>query len=97
MNRAHTEIFHLYHITILQLRTRNRDALVIDHGRAIALGNPQPVDGEFGLRGHAGVEVCGAALDVDFGFLGQAADGLAARLDPEGDGFGGHSLCRSRA
>ena len=38
------------------------------------------MDGELGLGGDAFVEVLGAALDVDFGLLGQVSDWLACEV-----------------
>jgi len=62
----------------LQLSARNSHVLVIGNGSAFAaLGDTQAVDGELGLCGNAFVQVGGAALDVDLGFLGQVTDGFA--------------------
>ena len=61
----------------MQLGAGNSHALVIGDGSALALGNTQAVDGEFGLCSDTFVQVGGAALDVDLGFLGQVRDGLA--------------------
>jgi len=95
-NSRLTKIFHQYNIPVLQLRARNRDTFIIHHSAPIALGNPQPINGEFGFGSYPGVEVCGAALDVDACFLGEGTDGFAAGLDAQGDGFGGHGVAGER-
>lgn len=61
----------------MQLGAGNGHALVIGNGRALGQGDPQAVDGELGLGGNALVQVGSAALDVDFGLLGQVGDRFA--------------------
>jgi hypothetical protein len=64
-------------VSILQLGAGDGHALVIGDGSALWEGDSQAVDGELGLCGNAFVQVGGAALDVDFGLLGQVSDWLA--------------------
>ena len=73
----HTQVLDLDGVSILQLGAGNGHALVIGDRRALGQGDSQAVDGELGLCGNAFVQVGGAALDVDFGLLGQVADRLA--------------------
>lgn len=61
----------------MQLSAGNGHALVVRDGSAFALGDTQAVDGELGLCGNTFVQVGGAALDVDLGFLWQVADRFA--------------------
>ena len=61
----------------MQLSAGNGHVLVVGDGSAFALGDAQAVDGELGLCSNTFVQVGGAALDVDLGFLGQVTDGLA--------------------
>ena len=64
-------------VSILQLGAGDGHALVVGDGGALGEGDSQAVDGELGLCGNAFVQVGCAALDVDFGLLGQVADWLA--------------------
>jgi hypothetical protein len=61
----------------LQLGAGNSHVLVVRDGSAFALGDTQAVDGELGLCSNTFVQVGGAALDVDLGFLWQVTDRLA--------------------
>jgi hypothetical protein len=79
-------------VSILQLGAGDGHALVIGDGGTLGKGDSQAVDGELGLGGDAFVQVCGAALDVDFGLLGQASDWLACDV-VLGDAYSASSGC----
>ena len=61
----------------MQLSAGNSHTLVVGDGSAFALSDAQAVDGELGVCSNTFVQVGGAALDVDLGFLWQVADGFA--------------------
>jgi hypothetical protein len=67
-------------VAILQLGAGDGYVFVVGDGGAGGEGDSQAVDGELGLGGDAFVQVLGAALDVDFGLLGQVADWLACEV-----------------
>jgi len=62
----------------LQLSAGDCHTLVVwDRGAFATLSDTQAVNRELGLCSNTFVQVGGAALDVDLGFLWQVRDGLA--------------------
>lgn len=78
----------------MKLSAGDGDGLVVRDRGSLALSDAQAVDGELGLGGDTLIQVGGAALDVDLGFLGQAGDGFAC--EGEGCWFSGRSSGQAR-